>query len=245
MSPCVPELLAHVDVVLKVVLCAVGVVDITCVADGAFADFVVFQNSIHGHTHVFDPVQAVEDTEHIHARRCGNANKLLHNVVRIVRVAHAVRAAQQHLRHQIGHGCTKVAQALPRAFLQEAVCHVKSRAAPAFDRKQLWQVGRIGRGCLDHVDRTHPCCQQALVAVPHGCVCNQQTLLLLHPVGHCLRAFLFQKVAGAHHRLRCGLRRARVAHMGGGPRMILRLGMTVDSDIRNIRQNLGTSVATA
>jgi hypothetical protein len=51
----------------------------------------------------------------------------------IVGVAHRVRGAQQHLRHHVGQPLADVAQALPGAFLEEAVGHVEGGAAPAFD----------------------------------------------------------------------------------------------------------------
>ena len=36
----------------------------------------------------------------------------------------------------VGHGRAQVAQALPRAFLQEAIGDIECRAPPTFDREQ-------------------------------------------------------------------------------------------------------------
>ncbi len=106
---------------------------------------VVFDHRVHGDAHVLDPVEAVEHAEHIDAGFGGLAHKFLHHVVGVVGVADAVGGAQQHLRHDVGHGCAQIAQALPGAFLQEAIGDIKGRAAPAFHREQLRQVGGIGR----------------------------------------------------------------------------------------------------
>ena len=193
----IAQFLPHGDIVFQVVFRAVGVENVTRVADRAFADLVLLLYCVHGDAHVLHPVQAVEHTEYVNAGVRRHAHKFLHHVVRIVGVTHTVGPAQQHLGHHVGQGRAQVAQALPGAFLQEAIGHVKRRAAPAFDGKQLGQGVGIGRGDLDHVDRPHPCGQQRLVPVAHGGVGDQHLFLRLHPVCDGLRAFLFQKVAGA------------------------------------------------
>jgi hypothetical protein len=126
------QLLGHGDVVLQVVLRAVGVEDIAGVADRAFADLARLQHRVHRDAHVLDPVEAVEDAEDIDAAFGGCMHEFLHHVVGIGGVAHAVGPAQEHLRHDVGHRRADVAQPLPRAFLQEAIGHVEGRAAPAF-----------------------------------------------------------------------------------------------------------------
>lgn len=43
--------------------------------------------------HTLDDIKAVEDSEHIHAVFCCQANELLHYIIRIRGVAHRVRTA--------------------------------------------------------------------------------------------------------------------------------------------------------
>ena len=236
--------LAAGDVVFQVILGAGGVQQIAGIADGALADLVRLEHRIHRHAHVFDPVQAVEHAEHIDAGLGGLGDEGLHHVVGVVGVADAVGGAQQHLGHHVGHVGAQVAQALPGAFLQEAVGHVKGRAAPAFDREELAQIGGIGRCHADHVDRPHPGRQQRLVAVAHGGVGDQDLFLRLHPVGDGLRALLFQKVAGAHLGFGLGFRRAGLARLGMGFGAACGLGVAVHGDVGDIGQDLGRAVLT-
>ena len=242
MRTCVAQLFRHANVVFQVIFRAIRVQNIAGIANGAFTDFTVLDDRVHGHTHILDPVQRVEHAEHIDILR-RLADKFLHHIVGVVGIANPVRAAQQHLGHQIRHRFAQVAQTLPRAFLQEPIGHIERCTAPAFDREQLRQVRGIGRRHLDHVDRAHPRGQQRLVPVPHGGVGDQQLSLRLHPVGHGLRAFLFQQVAGAH--LRLGLQGGRFGlfQVGAGFGAVLGFGMPVHGDIRDIGQDLGPTVA--
>ena len=142
------QVFAHVHVILKVVFRTIRVKNVTGVADRAFANLACFDHRIHRHAHVFNPVETVENAEDIDTGIGGCRHKLLHHIVRVVRIAHPVGGAQQHLRHYVGQGCAQIAQALPRAFLQETVGHIESRPAPAFDREKLRQIGGISRGTL-------------------------------------------------------------------------------------------------
>ncbi len=189
--------LAHRDVVFQVVFRAVGIEDVAGIADRAFADLALLDHGIHRDAHVLDPVEAVEDAEDVDAGLRRLPHEFLHDVVGIIGVADAVRGAEQHLRHDVGHCRAEVAEALPGAFLQEAVGHVKGGTAPAFDAEKLRQVRRIGRRHLDHVDRPHPGSEQRLVSVAHRRVGQKELLLARHPVGDGLRTFFFQKVARA------------------------------------------------
>ena len=142
------QLVAHVHVVFQVIFCPVGIQDVTSVTDCALADLVLLLDSIHRNAHVFDPVQAVKHPKDVNAGFCGNAHEFLNYVIGIVGITNPVGTAQQHLSHQVGHAFAQITQTLPGTFLQEAVSHVKGRAAPAFNREQLWQVGGIGGGHL-------------------------------------------------------------------------------------------------
>ena len=239
----IAERLAHLDVILEVVFRPVGIIDVAGVADGPFADLVRLEHRIHRDAHVLDPVEAVEDAEHVDPALGGLLHESLNHVVGVVGVAHAVGAAEQHLRHQVRHLGADVTQALPGAFLQEAVGHIEGGTAPAFDRKKLRQVRRVTGRHLDHVDGPHARCQQRLVAVPHRGVGDQKLLLRGHPIRHGLRAFFVQKGARAfRRRIGTGRRRLRGLEIGGGLGPALGLGMPVHGDVGNIGQNLGAAV---
>ena len=237
------QILAHVDVILKVVFRAVRVKDVARVADRALANLAGFDDRIHRHAHVLNPVETVEHAEHIDAGIGRRGHEFLHHVVGVIGIAHPVGGAQQHLGHHIGQGRAQVAQALPRAFLQEAIGHIESRPAPAFDREELRQIGGIGGGHLDHIEAAHPRGQERLMRIAHGSVGDEQLTLLAHPLGHRLGALLFQEVTRAHLRLAAQRGRPRVTDMGGGQGVALGLWMAVYGDVGDIGQHLGRTVA--
>ena len=237
------QVLAHLDIVFEVILRPVRVQDVAGVADRAFADLAAFHHRIHGDAHVLDPVEAVEHAKHVNAGFGGLRHEALHHVVGIVGIAHPVRGAQQHLRHDVGHRLAQVAQALPRAFLQEAVGHVEGRAAPAFHAEELRQVAGIGRRGLDHVDRPHPRCQERLVPVAHGSVGDKQLLLRRHPVGHRLRAFFIQKRLGARRGRGLGGRGLGGLEIRFRLGAALGFGMPVHRDVGDVVQDPRRAIA--
>ncbi|SMX50740.1 hypothetical protein PEV8663_04786 [Pelagimonas varians] len=243
MRPCGLQLLPHGNVVFQVIFGAVRIQNIAGIANCALKHPAGIQHRIHRHAHVFHPVQAVKHPEHINAGFRGLFDKELHHIVRIIGVAHAIGTAQQHLRHHIGHGFAQIAQALPRAFLQEPVGHIKGRPAPTFDAEQLRQVVGISGRCADHIHRPHPCRQQRLVPVAHGGVGDQQMGLRRQPIGHGLRALGLQQGFGAVTR-RGGqqFRHTGRFEIRGGFGTAFDLGMPVHRDIGDIGQHLGAAI---
>ncbi|MPL71091.1 hypothetical protein SDC9_16859 [bioreactor metagenome] len=237
------ELLRHRDVILQVVFRPLGVQDVAGVADRALADLLGLDHRIHRDAHVLDPVQAVEDAEHVDAGLRRLRHEEPHHVVGIVGIAHPVRGAQQHLRQHVRHRRADVAQPLPGAFLQEAIGDVEGGAAPALDREQIAEIGRIDRRRGDHVDRAHPGRQERLVAVTHRGVGQQQPLLRLHPVGHRLRPFGLEQLPGAGTDRALDLGQARRACLGRRLRPARGLGMAVHRDVGDVGQDLGAAVA--
>ena len=239
------QLLRHIDVIGDVVFRARRVQRVAGVTDRALANLARGLHRVHRHPHVLDPVEGIKHAEHVHPGLGGLADELLHDVVGIVGVSDAVGGAQQHLRQDIGHLGADVAQTLPRAFLQEAVGHVKRRPAPAFHRKQPTEVGGVGGRDLGHVDRPHPGGEQGLMPVAHGRVGEQQFLLLQHPLGDGLGALVHQQVAAAVGRRLPGEDgHARRFEVGMGQGAPLHLWMTVDRDIGDIGQHLGAAILT-
>jgi hypothetical protein len=136
----IAQRLAHIDIVFEVVFRPLRVEDIAGITDRALADAAGLDHRIHRHAHVLDPVQAVEHAEHVDAGLGRLLDEEPDHIVGIVGVAHPVRRAQQHLRHDVGHRRAQIAQPLPGTFLQKAIGHVEGRAAPAFDREEAGQV---------------------------------------------------------------------------------------------------------
>ena len=84
------ELFRHLDVVLEVVLGALGVEDVAGVTDRGFADGIGLEHRFHRHLHVRNPIQGVEHPEHVHTGVRGFFNETLYHVVRVVGVADGV-----------------------------------------------------------------------------------------------------------------------------------------------------------
>ena len=121
------------DVVLEVVLRARRVEQVAGVADRAFAQHPALAHRVDRHAHVAHPVQRIEYAEHVDARARGLLHEEAHDVVRVVRIADRVRAAQQHLEQDVRHAFAQQREPLPRVFLQEPQRDVEGRAAPAFE----------------------------------------------------------------------------------------------------------------
>ena len=176
------QLLGQINVVLEVVLAALGIEQVAGVTQGSFAQGASLNDCVHRHAHVIDPVKRVKNAEHIDATFRRLLHKVAHHVVRVVGVAHRVGGAQQHLEQDVGCGFAQARQSLPRVLLQEAQGHVKGGAAPAFHREQLRQHAGVVRRNIDHVVGAHASGKQRLVGVAHGGVGQQHLRLGLHPV---------------------------------------------------------------
>ena len=98
------QLLAHSNIVFQVVLRSVRIKNVAGIANGTFANLTVLNHRIHRDTHVFNPVQAIKHAENIDTLGRGHADEFLHHIVRIIGIAHAIRPAQQHLRHHVWQG---------------------------------------------------------------------------------------------------------------------------------------------
>ena len=90
----------HRDVVLQRVFLFIGIGEIAAVANCGLAQATGLADLVDRDPHILDPVQAIEDAEHIDARIGRLLDEIAHHVVGIVGVADRVGRAQQHLRHQ-------------------------------------------------------------------------------------------------------------------------------------------------
>ncbi len=98
------KLLGLFDVILERVFGAVGVGDVTGVADGGFANgLAVVAGGFHGDLHVGKVVEGVEDAEDVHAGIGGVFDESGDDIVGVVRVADGIGAAEEHLEADVGN----------------------------------------------------------------------------------------------------------------------------------------------
>ena len=121
----------HGNVILQVVLAAGQ--DIPRVADGRLGYLAGAQDGVDGHPHALQPVEAVENAEHVDAAICRLGDEAAHHVVGVVGVAHGIGGAEEHLEEDVRHPGPESRQPLPGILVQEAVRHIKCRAAPHFE----------------------------------------------------------------------------------------------------------------
>ena len=92
------ELPGQRHVVVEVVFGARRIEDVAGVADRRFAELVLGAHRVHRDAHVVDPVQAVEHPEQVDAAGRRLRDEMADHIVRIVGVADAVGAPEQHLQ---------------------------------------------------------------------------------------------------------------------------------------------------
>ena len=236
------QFLQQADVIGEIVFRSGTVVEVARVADRALADLAALDHRIHRDAHVLDPVETIENSEHIDARFCGLLDEMAHHIVGIVGVADPVRAAQQHLGEQVGRFLSHQRQPLPRVFGEETHGHVKGRPAPAFEAEQPSHRLAISLGDSGDVVAAHSRRQQRLVRVAHGRVGDQHTLFRAHPFGEASGSQFFEFLAGARFDAPLETRRHRLGHIGGRLRAAPAFGMTVHRDIGDIVEQLGCPV---
>jgi hypothetical protein len=142
------QFLPHLDEGLQAVDGASGV------ADGRLDVRPDLLGHLHGPAHVAHVVQGVKDAEDVNAVGVGPPHEALHDVVRVVAVAHHILPPQEHLEAGAGHGLPQAAEALPGVLIQEAHGGVKGRAAPHLHRPEPHPVQFLGDG--QHVLQAHP-----------------------------------------------------------------------------------------
>ena len=132
------EFLGLGDVVFQRILVALRVDDVAGVADRRLAErLAVFAHGLHGHLHVGQIVERVEDAEDVHAGVRGVFDEAGDDVVRVIRVADRVGAAEEHLEADVRDFFAQAAEAVPGALAEEAHGGVEGRAAPHFQREEL------------------------------------------------------------------------------------------------------------
>ena len=144
MSPHLFQFFCQLHVILQVVLRAIGVLQITGVANRRFANAARVDYGVHRNSHIGYPIERIEYAEDIHTSRSRFADKHLHDVVRIIGITDCVARSQQHLKQHVGDRFAQIVQTLPRTFFQESHAGIKRRSAPHFQGKEFGSMMRIG-----------------------------------------------------------------------------------------------------
>ena len=110
------ELARQIDVILEVVLGAIRVEDVSRVTDGRFADRAGFDDGVDRHAHIGDPVERVENAEHVNSRVGGLFHEGPYDVIGVVRVTDGIRGPQQHLKQNVRNFLAQLDESIPRRF---------------------------------------------------------------------------------------------------------------------------------
>ncbi len=167
------QVFTHCNIIVQIIFRAVRVKNIARITNRTFTDLTVFHHCVHGHTHVFNPIQTVKNAEYIHTGFRGLSHKFLHYIIGIIGIPNAITGPQQHLCHQVWHSTAQISQPLPRTFLQETVSHIKRCPAPTFHAEKLRQIVGISIRHFYHIVTSHSGCQQRLVTITHRGIRDQ------------------------------------------------------------------------
>ena len=133
------------------------------VADGAVSGGACLLGSTDGSAHVLRVVQAVEDTEDVHAMLDAQLDESLHHVVSVVRVTHEVLTAQQHHVRGVRSQLLEGVQSVKRVLTQETQTGVNGCTTPGLQGREAHGV-KDG-GDFEHLLGGHTRGCQRLVAV--------------------------------------------------------------------------------
>ena len=137
------------------------------------------EHRVHRHAHVLDPVERVEDAEHVDAAPRRLLHEVAHDVVGIVGVADRVGAAQQHLEQDVRASRSRsCASRSHGSSFRKRMRDVEGRPAPHSSENRLRQRrARSAAAIAQHVVRAHARGQQRLVRVAQRRVGEQHALL--------------------------------------------------------------------
>ena len=235
------HLLSQVGVVLERIFLALRIHDVAGVAEASFGELFFFADFVDGDGHMVQLVQAVEDTEYIHAIVSGLVDEVAHHIFRIVGVADGVRATGQHLEEDIRCCFSHLAQSFPWAFVQETIRYVEGRAAPVFEGEELRHVDSGVVDGVHDVVGSHASSQEGLVRIAVSGIHEHDFLLVHDPLGEFFRSHFIEELAGAsrcfffvciENRRSCEIRLVLVAGAG----------ITIDGDFTDVGQELGAAV---
>ena len=143
------------------------------IGDGTFEPAAASLDGLGVIDHVADVVERVEHAKHLDAVLLRAGDEAVHDVFRVMLVAHQVLAAREHGQVGVGHVGLDRTQALPRVFVQEPQARVERRAAPSLDRPIAHLVHLRQNG--QHVAELHAGGPQALLTVADSGIHQLQT----------------------------------------------------------------------
>ena len=194
MGAAVLQFFGELHIIFQRIFIALGICDIAGIANGGLGDFVLIEHFFQRNLHAGQPVERIENAEHINAVLGAFFDERAHNIVRIVFIAHGIGPAEQHLEQNVGNAGAQFIQAFPGGFVQEAIGHVKRGAAPHFQRKRRGENMGSGIRSQRHIVGTHARCQQRLMRIAHGGICDQQLLFFQKGLGNGPGALFIQKL---------------------------------------------------
>lgn len=243
------KLADKVQVVLKVVLAASGVRDISGVADDGLNDTAGRSDSVNSKTHVLKVVERVEDTEDIHTGALGLLTELEDHVIRVAGVSNGVGATEKHLEWDVRHLLTEAGKTLPGVLTEESHGDIKGGTTPHLDGVGVAHGNGCGRCNGLKVLGANTGGEQGLVSIAPSGVSEKKTLVLADGLGKGLSAILdvdltqralvggLRSVENGHNRSDIGGCRA------GGAEGLFR---AVDDGVTNVLEKaLATVVRTA
>src|SRR5881394_231199 len=161
----------------------------------------------------------------------------------VVRIAHRIGRAQQHLQQQVRQPLAQQREALPRILAQEAQRDIEGGPAPALEREQLGEQARVVRRDRRHVDGAQACREQRLMRVAHRGVGEQHPPLGEHPGGEALGPELIESLLRARRRSGQRTRRQLRGGEARGARAAGGLGVAVDDDAAEVGEEARGAVA--
>ena len=121
MSAGVFQAARQVEVVLQIVLRTRRIGDIAGIAKADFRQSLrPLAHRPNAGLHRLHPVEAVEDAEYVDPRFGRLLDEAYDQIIGIGRIAHGIRAAQQHLKANVGNGLAQLREPLPGIFFQKA-----------------------------------------------------------------------------------------------------------------------------
>ena len=156
MDPKIVQLTGELEIIFQVVHAAIGIGNVSSVADGCLDNTSSLANCIDAKPHIFQIVERVEYTKDVHASVLGMLAELVHNIVRVAGVANRVGAAEEHLEGDVRHRFPHMCKAIPRALAKKSHAHIEGSPSPILDRVGVGQSDTTGIGDIEHVDSAHP-----------------------------------------------------------------------------------------
>ena len=157
-----------------------------------FANGVRFLHRFHRDLQIRQIIERIEDAENIHAGRSGVLDESGDDIVRIIRIADRIRAAEKHLETDVRNAPRAAGAGVPTDLPAENASRCRTSRRPTSPartaRVERTEPTRQRRSTRQHVVGAHARGHQRLMRVAKSRVGDEQPLLLQRPFGKFLRA---------------------------------------------------------